>query len=215
MLGALGARFDDDEGDLSAALARVAGVELVLTWDVDSPLLGEHGAARVFAPQKGATPEQVAELESRLARLARCTRPELADAPGAGAAGGLGFGALLLGARPVRGIDWLLDRVGFDARLDRADLVITAEGCLDEQSLRGKAVVGVAERALARGVPVVALAGAVTVAPDALRAQGLTAAFSLCPGPASTAEAMREARGWLTRVSEHVVALRACSGTAP
>ncbi len=215
MLSVLGARFSDDGVDLTKAIARLADVELVVAWDVDSPLLGEHGAARMFAPQKGATSAQVVELERRLERLSQRTRPELAKAPGAGAAGGLGFGALVLGARSVRGTDWVLDRVGFDARLNGAALVLTAEGRLDEQSLRGKTVIGVAERARSRGVPVVALAGSVDVSAAELRAHGVTAAFSLCPRPVDPDTALGNARAWLTKLSEHVVSLSACWGTAP
>lgn len=206
MLRALGAVIDDARVDLAPARARLAGIELSVACDVDNPLLGEAGAARVYAPQKGASPRDVDELEARLARFAAATEPELAAAGGAGAAGGLGFGALLLGARAMRGCDWLLDRVGFDARLDAATLVLTAEGRLDAQSLRGKAVIAVAERAARRGVPVIAIAGAVDVDPAALRARGIVAAFSLCPRPCSEAEARAEARPWLERAAEHAVA---------
>src|SRR5262249_13348426 len=136
----------------NAGLAEVVGL-----CDVDNPLLGERGAARVFGPQKGATVEQVGALEKGLENLVRLCeeakregvlRGEVEpDAPGAGAAGGLGFGLrAFLGARLVRGAEHVMDLVGFDERLARADVVITGEGKLDRQSIGGKVVFGVARR---------------------------------------------------------------------
>ncbi len=119
-----------------------ACLEIRVACDVDSPLLGEEGAARVFGPQKGATPEMIGKLETGLARLAECLERDLGRAvaglPGAGAAGGLGAGlAGFLGAELVPGAQLVMDALGFDARLERADVLVTGEGCLDGQSLRG------------------------------------------------------------------------------
>ncbi len=134
--------------------------------DVDNPLLGAHGAARVYGPQKGATPEQVEELERELAHLvSACRKCGIAcdpDAPGAGAAGGLGFGlATFLGAQLVPGARSILDLIGFDDRLARADVVITGEGRLDAQTAHRKAPMEVARRARSAGIPVLAVVGSV------------------------------------------------------
>ncbi len=201
MAQALGARLLDADGrelppggaalrdlhhiDLSG-LAALSGVEFVVASDVDNPLLGPHGAAAVYGPQKGATPADVAVLEAGLARLAavvhqvRPATPPFADRPGAGAAGGVGFGAMaFLGARIRPGIEYLLDLLGFDEHLAGAALVITGEGSLDEQSLRGKAPVGVAAAAARRGVPVVAVCGRRTLTDAELAAAGIRAAYAL------------------------------------
>jgi glycerate kinase len=142
-------------------------LDLVVATDVTNPLLGPHGAAAVFAPQKGADPATVERLEHGLQRLvavAARTRPNaarLAAAPGAGAAGGLGFAGLLLGGRVVSGADLFLDLLGFDEAASGRDLVLTGEGRLDEQSLHGKLPVVVARRAGTR-VEVVAGSSALT-----------------------------------------------------
>lgn len=169
-----GRTLDADEPISAASLSRIASVKpphnpppsVVALCDVSSPLLGPLGAARVFGPQKGATPEQVERLEAGLANLVRvCRDAGLAcepDAPGAGAAGGLGFGlATFCGARLVSGAGAVLDLVRFDERCARADLVITAEGRVDAQTLAGKACFEAARRAARRGVPVRLLAGSI------------------------------------------------------
>ncbi|RZS36364.1 glycerate kinase [Herbihabitans rhizosphaerae] len=183
MVQALGARLLDAEGrDLppgGAALSTVDRVELdglhpgvrtteiVVASDVDNPLLGANGAAAVYGPQKGATPTQVRLLDNALARWAtavhRVSTVDGANLPGAGAAGGVGFAALtVLRARVRPGIGYLLDVLEFGKHLAGARLVVTGEGSLDEQTLRGKAPAGVAEAAA--GVPVVAVAGRIEVA---------------------------------------------------
>jgi glycerate 2-kinase len=145
---------------------RLSSTEVVVACDVDNPLTGPRGAAHVYGPQKGASPDDVAALDAGLARLARVLHRDLGRdvdrVPGAGAAGGVGAGAVaFLGATLTPGIDLLLDLVGFDDALAGADLVITGEGSFDAQSLSGKAPVGVARRARAVGVPVLVLAGRV------------------------------------------------------
>ncbi|MFE2869838.1 glycerate kinase, partial [Embleya sp. NPDC059259] len=148
-----------ERGDLAA---RLAGVEVVIASDVDNPLLGPKGAAAVYGPQKGATPEDVRVLDAALARWAEVVAPELTEVPGAGAAGGAGYGALaFLGARVRPGIAVLLELLGFDELLDGARLVVTGEGSLDRQTLHGKAPAGVAAAARARGVPVAVVCGRV------------------------------------------------------
>ncbi len=154
------------------------GVDLVVATDVDTPLLGPLGAAAVFGPQKGATADQVAELESRLSGWAAIcgTDPDL---PGAGAGGGLGYGLMALSGRRAPGIDTVLDAIGFDGRVRAADLVITGEGSFDFQSLRGKAPAGVATRAQAAGRPCLVLAGRVEVGRREAAAAGVEAAYAV------------------------------------
>jgi glycerate kinase len=159
-------------------------VHILLATDVDNPLLGPSGAAAVYAPQKGASAAQVAVLDDALSRWAQVVqqvRPAArADAAGAGAAGGVGFAAMaVLGAEPHPGIELVLDLVGFDAHLERADLVITGEGSLDAQTLRGKGPAGVADAAARGRVPVVAVAGRVRLDRSELRAAGFAAAYAL------------------------------------
>ena len=164
------ATTDGGEG-LRRALRRVPdGVDLVAVIDVDNPLLGTHGAVAVYGPQKGVTPETAPELERRIAALGLST----ADRPGAGAGGGIGAMLMELGATPVRGAQFVLDEVGFDDRLAGAALCITAEGRIDEQTLRGKVVAAVAERCRAAGVPCIAVGGQVgPSAAHALEALGV------------------------------------------
>lgn len=172
--------------DLTTLQARIDGVRFVVACDVDNPLLGPSGAAAVFGPQKGAGPAEVEQLAAALTSWARVVADaigaDLADRPGAGAAGGTGFAALaLLGAELRPGIELVLDLVGFDRLLARTDLVITGEGSLDEQSVAGKAPVGVA-RAAGRvdpPPPVVAVAGRSTLSATRLQQAGITHAYSL------------------------------------
>jgi glycerate kinase len=153
------ATTDGGEG-LRRALGTVPpGVELAAALDVDNPLLGPDGAAAVYGPQKGATPEQVEQLEQRLAALALPTAAQ----PGAGAGGGIGGMLMALGATAVPGAGLIIDEVGLDDTLAGADLCITAEGRIDRQTLRGKLVLAVVQHAAARGVPAVAVGGRVEV----------------------------------------------------
>ncbi|TDD54477.1 glycerate kinase [Kribbella antibiotica] len=168
--------------DLAALRARLDGVRVVVACDVDNPLTGPRGAAAVYGPQKGASPTQVAALDTRLTQwadqVAAATGHDLRDTPGAGAAGGVGFAALaLLGAELRPGIDLMLDMVGFRDHLVGADLVITGEGALDDQTLRGKAVAGIA--AAASAVPVVAVCGVNNLDPAGLATIGVQAAYAL------------------------------------
>lgn len=159
--------------DLTEARAALAGVDLILATDVDNPLLGAHGTAAVYGPQKGATAADVRELDAALTgfvrRLAAAGVPDadgLARTAGAGAAGGLGYAGLLLGGRVRSGADHFLTLLGADELLADADLVITGEGSLDEQSLSGKLPVALARRARRQGVPVHAVAGRCTLSPE-------------------------------------------------
>jgi glycerate kinase len=231
MVRAFGARTTDETGaELppgGAALARLhrldlaklrdlSGTEFIVASDVDNPLLGEYGAAAVYAPQKGATPEDVTFLENGLTHWADCVERTLGtahrDDPGAGAAGGLGFAALaFLNATMQPGIDLLLDLLDFPAHLDDASLVITGEGALDTQTLHGKAPAGVARATaeISSGTPVIAIAGQNSLTSDQLRDAGLTKAYALTdiepdpdrcranPGPLLEQLTEHIARDWL------------------
>ena len=170
--------------DLAPALAAVEGVDLIAASDVDNPLLGLRGATNGFGPQKGADQAAVMELEGSLEVFVAAAgrRPDGKDpavALGAGAAGGLGYALLHLGATRVPGISTVLDTVGLPSRIGEVDLVITGEGAFDWQSLRGKVVSGVAEAALAQGRACVVLAGRVEVGRREYTASGVSGAYSI------------------------------------
>lgn len=166
------------------AMPDLSGVRLVVAGDVDNPLLGRSGAAVVFGPQKGAGREEVRVLEAGLARWAdlaeAACRRAVRDRPGAGAAGGVGFAAMaFLGARMESGVNFLLDMLGFAEKARGARLVITGEGSLDSQSLRGKAPVGVARAAARAGAPVIVVAGRRGLTGEQLRRARFQAAYAL------------------------------------
>lgn len=196
---ALGVRFFDRTGtpfvptggtlgeveriDVSAARERLRGVEITAMCDIDNPMYGENGAAYVFAPQKGAGPEQVRALDAGLRRLAGVMRRELGmdfdELPGAGAAGAMGAGVTaFLGASLQSGIESVLNAVDFDRAAADADLIFTGEGRLDSQSLRGKVVIGVARRAKRLGKRVIAIVGGAEGELEAAYAEGVTAVFT-------------------------------------
>jgi glycerate kinase len=225
---ALGARLTDKSGfELppgGAALAQLAtldlsglhdlsGAEFQLASDVDNPLLGPSGAAAVYGPQKGASPEDVELLEAGLTRWAdaaeKASGAAARGAAGAGAAGGLGFAAMLfLGARMRPGIEVLLEMLSFGPRLDGARLVITGEGSLDAQSLHGKAPVGVARAAAAHDppVPVVAVAGVCRLSPAELREAGFAACYALSDLEPDTGRSMAAAGPLMEQLAGRVVA---------
>ncbi|WP_411576788.1 glycerate kinase [Streptomyces mutabilis] len=229
MLSALGARFLDGNGepvapggggladvasaDLSGLDPRLTDVELVLASDVDNPLTGPKGAPAVYGPQKGASPQDVETLDAALAHFAKVLEgtetvgaraAEYAASPGAGAAGGIGFGAMLLGARFRPGIEVMLDVLGFAPALERADLVITGEGSLDEQTLHGKAPAGVASAARAAGKEVVAVCGRLALAPEALGRAGIRRAYPLTDVEPDVAKCIADAGPILERVAERI-----------
>lgn len=185
----------------------VERMRITVACDVTNPLFGPNGAAPVFGAQKGATEEQTAQLDGALRRLAERTGklPE-ANTPGAGAAGGLGFGMLaFFGATLERGIDVVTDAVKLRERMREADLCITGEGRLDAQTLHGKAPIGVARLCKEVGVPCIALAGSLGPQLDALHDEGLTAWFSISDGPGELAEAVRRAPELIANLSESVL----------
>jgi glycerate kinase len=225
LVAGLGARLRDADGrpvpdggsaltrvaslDLAALRERMAGVQVVLACDVDNPLTGPKGAAAVYGPQKGATPTQVHELDSALTHfadvVAATTGVDLRDHAGAGAAGGVGFAALaVLGAEFRPGVDLVLDLVGFHRRFSRADLVVTGEGAMDEQTLHGKAPAGVAAAARAADVPVVAVCGRNLLSDESLHAAGITAAYALTDIEPDIGRCLADAAMLLVHLGERI-----------
>ncbi|MGO4533871.1 glycerate kinase [Leifsonia sp. 2MCAF36] len=217
-LAALGARFTVATGaaasDGNAGLAAIAAIDLsglrplpaggvVLLTDVRSPLLGERGAARVFGPQKGASPSDVEELDRNLAAFVRVLAENdpavtaLSDRPGAGAAGGTGFGLTVWGATIRPGADEVADRIGLQDALRDADLVITGEGRYDEQTSEGKVAAHVAALAHEAGVPVALVAGLATIDPA-----GFTDHVELTALAGSAAASLADTAGWARRAGE-------------
>jgi glycerate 2-kinase len=238
MVAALGARLLDAHGDdlpdggaaladlsrlnLGALRSRMEGITVTVASDVDNPLLGEGGAAAVYGPQKGASPEQVAQLDAALAHWAdvveEVTGRDERHHAGAGAAGGVGFGAVaVLGASMRSGIDLLLELVGFDAALQLLtsdDLVVTGEGSLDEQTLHGKAPAGVAAAAAARGIPVVAVCGRATLDPERMRDAGFQAAYAISDIESDPQRSFDEAAPLLEQIGERLARDRLLSQAA-
>lgn len=212
---AAGVRFLDADGNsfipTGGTLSRIAQIDttmlapelractITVMCDIDNPLYGERGAAAVFGPQKGASPDQVRLLDDQLragsAAIIRDLGVDVSEVPGAGAAGGLGGGLMaFFGATLRQGIDVVLDTVGFDRVVSDADLVFTGEGRIDSQSLSGKVVVGVARRAATHGVPVVAVVGDIGDGFEGVYDQGVSAVFSINNLAIPFTEARKRAR---------------------
>lgn len=228
MAQALGARFTNAAGreigwgggslkdlehiDLSGLDPRLTGVEIRVACDVDNPLCGPRGAAAVYGPQKGATPEMVAELDANLAHLAEVIKKDLglsvAEIPGAGAAGGLGAGLIaFLGASLMPGVEMVIQAVNLGERVRGADLVLTGEGKIDAQTAFGKTPAGVARVAKAAGLPVIAVAGGIGDDVEPVYSCGIDALFPLTPYPLSLNEAMRRGRELLALAAERALRL--------
>jgi len=227
MAQALGASFRDANGREvlrgGRALSQIAAIrtdtldprlaqsKILVACDVRNPLTGPEGAAAVFGPQKGATPDQVAALDAGLRNLAHRFRDDLGrdveSVPGAGAAGGLGAALMALLAAELRpGIDLVLDATRFNDHLVGADLVLTGEGRLDAQSLQGKAAVGVARRSRDAGVPCIVIAGSLAGDLAAFRREGIVDARSLVAADVTVAQAMRHAAALVQRRAAEAVA---------
>lgn len=205
--------------DCSGIDPRVRKVRITAVCDVENPLTGPSGAAYVYAPQKGADLEIVARLDAGLERFAGRLRADLGCdpqwLPGAGAAGGLGAGLLAFcGAELRPGAEVVLDLVDFDATLQAADLVLTAEGRIDGQTRFGKAPAAVAARAQRQGIPCFAIVGGIGDDIDALHPIGIDAVFSLCPGPISLASAELRVAELLADTAEQVVRAYLAAGGA-
>jgi glycerate 2-kinase len=198
------------EVDLEPARAQLAGFEIVAATDVDNPLLGLRGATNVFGPQKGVATDRLIDVDGALTRFAHLAGRQPADARGAGAAGGLGYALMLLGARREPGFVMVADAVKLPAAIRAADLVLTGEGKLDWQSMSGTVVSGVAGLAGEAIRPCVVIAGIVQVGSRELRANGIESAYSLVdvvgaraartdPAESLATVAARVARTWSRR----------------
>jgi glycerate kinase len=216
ILEALGAEVTEDRIDLSGLDRRLAEADLRIACDVTNPLLGERGAAATYGPQKGATPAQVGELDRRLARFAdaldEASGRHERESPGAGAAGGTGFGLLSLADRfrsleLVPGIDVVMAAADFDGKLAKAGLVITGEGRIDAQTAFGKTALGVARRVVAAGRPCIAVGGGVTPEGiEALAPLGVVV-VPVVERPQTVEEAMAAGTAPLVRCGERIARL--------
>jgi glycerate kinase len=196
----------EELGGLAAARERLAGVELIAATDVEHPLLGPMGAATVFGPQKGADPDTVRVLERRLSdwavELNAAAGRAVSDEPGAGAAGGIGAALLALGGRRESGAAIIAEHTRLSDDVAAAQLVITGEGRFDDQSLHGKVVSALAAGARSRRIPVLVLAGQVTLAEDTLADAGIAAAFSITDHAGSVALAIEDAANQLEGLAQ-------------
>jgi len=188
--------------DLSQVPEGARRAEFLVACDVRNPLLGSHGAARVYGPQKGATPNMVEVLEANLARFASVIERDLgksvSNEPGAGAAGGLGAGLIaFLDATLKPGIELVVEAVGLRQKIKGCDLVFTGEGRLDGQSAFGKTPMGVGRAAKESGVPAIALVGSIGEGAERILSEGIDAYFSILDGPRSLDEAMKAASALL------------------
>ena len=228
MAAALGVRFLDSSGnelppggaalaalahvDVSALHPGLANATIIGATDVTNPLCGDTGASAIFGPQKGATPEMVAELDGCLANLARVIHsdlgPDVLHTPGSGAAGGLGAGLIAFAGAELRsGIDMVCDALDFDQYAATADLVITGEGRADRSTAFDKAPVGIARRAQSFGVPTVLLAGSLGPGYDLLYEHGINAVVAIAEEPAELADSLQRGAELLERAAERAMRL--------
>jgi glycerate kinase len=204
-------KIEDPKSDTELDEEDFLNFSLEVLCDVNNPLCGEYGAAHVFGPQKGATPEMVQQLDAGLRHLAELVKTQLgkdiADVPGAGAAGGLAFGALaFMDAKLIPGVEAVAEAIGLDAELSDADWVVTGEGCFDKQSLRGKVLSGITKRAQKYGVNVAVIAGNVRVSESAWRREGIEVALSAMDPGVELHEAMASAERLLALTARQLVA---------
>ncbi len=231
MAQALGAKLVDSKGaalpfggaalanlkriDVTTLDARLANSEVLIASDVTNPLCGAQGASAVYGPQKGATPQMVAQLDAALTHYAdviqRDLGVEVKNVPGAGAAGGLGAGLIaFLKAKVIPGIDVVIQTSGLVDNLKDADLVFTAEGKIDSQTAYGKVPTGVARKAKEFGLPVIAIAGEVADDCRVVYQHGIDAVLSIAPGPISLSQSMAEAESLVTDAAERAIRLFLC-----
>ncbi len=231
MAQALGAKLLDTKGvplafggaaladlehiDVTTIDPRLADCDIILACDVTNPLCGPQGASAVYGPQKGATKEMVVKLDAALAHYAEVIERDLGidvrDVSGAGAAGGLGAGLIaFLKARVLPGVDVVIQATGLIEHLKEATLVFTGEGRLDSQTACGKVPVGVARKAKAFGLPVIAIAGEIGSGYQAVYEQGIDTVFSIAPGPISFSQSTEMAEKLITDVAERAIRLFIC-----
>ena len=208
-----------DRIDVSGLDERVRSAKVVVACDVNNPLCGPTGASAVFGPQKGATPEVVAELDAALSHFADIMERDLGvdvrERAGAGAAGGLGAGLMaLLDAELRAGVDIVLDAVGLEDQLDGADLVITGEGQIDASTIFNKAPVGVARLASQRGIPVIALSGSLGSGYEGVHELGIDAVFTLVDRPMTLEEALADTDRLVSSLAEEATRAYAAGARA-
>lgn len=196
--------------DTSSLDPRIKQTSVQVICDVDNPLLGKRGAANFFGPQKGASPEQIQQLEAGLAHLSALIHKQLgievSTRPGAGAAGGLGAGTMaFLDAQLQPGAGSVLKLLDFDTMLTGADLVITAEGQLDSQTAFGKAPSEVARHAKNAGIPCIAITGRLNESIENLATIGITSVYSICSDSISTADAMKNAAKYIKATATQAI----------
>ena len=201
--------------DITTIDPRLADCDIIVACDVTNPLCGPQGASAVYGPQKGATKEMVVKLDAALAHYAEVIERDLGidvrDVPGAGAAGGLGAGLIaFLKARVLPGVDVVIQATGLIEHLKEATLVFTGEGRLDSQTACGKVPVGVARKAKAFGLPVIAIAGEIANGYQAVYQQGIDAVFSVAPGPISLNQSMVRAEKLIADIAERAIRLFIC-----
>ena len=193
--------------------SRLRDCRIEVACDVTNPLYGPEGAAAVYGPQKGASPEEVSLLDRAMRRYAEVIAWEMgknvADLPGSGAAGGLGAGLIAFcGAQICRGIEVVLDVVGFDRITRDADLVITGEGKIDAQTSKGKVPVGVAVRTKGLGdIPVVAVVGGIGEGAELAYRNGIDAILPIVPGPVSVEKSVERGTHFLEEAGERLMRL--------
>jgi glycerate kinase len=198
--------------DVSTLDSRLADCDILIASDVDNPLCSTSGASHVYGPQKGATREMVAQLDSALSHYADVIKRDLGidirDVPGAGAAGGLGAGLMVfLKARLEPGVEVIIQATGLTEHLKEANLVFTGEGRIDSQTARGKTPVGVARRAKEFGLPVIAIAGEIGSGYQAVFNQGIDSVFSIAPGPISLRRSLSMAEELTADTAERALRL--------
>lgn len=201
--------------DVTTLDPRLADCDVRLACDVTNPLCGHHGASAVYGPQKGATAEMVMQLDAALAHYAdviqRDLGVEVRDVPGAGAAGGLGAGLIaFLNAKVIPGIDVVIQATSLVEHLKDADLVFTGEGRIDRQTAFGKVAIGVARKAKAFRLPVIAIAGEIADDYRVVYQHGIDAVFSIAPGPISRSQSMVEAERLIADAAERIIRLFLC-----
>jgi len=228
MLSALGVRFIDGKGevidpsggtlhsivaiDFSQMDSRLAHIKIEAACDVDNPLVGIRGASFVFGRQKGADAEMMKELDENLKHYAHILKQflscDVSQMSGAGAAGGMGAAVIaVLKGNLRRGIEIVLDYTNFDKHIEGADLIITGEGRIDEQTAYGKAPVGVAERAKRFYIPVIAIGGSVSPNYPAVHEKGIDAVFSITAGPMTLEEAYKVAAENVEMTAKNIAAV--------
>ncbi|MCG8701353.1 MAG: glycerate kinase [Bacteroidales bacterium] len=225
MAMALGAKFTDADNvnvdygggsvgkilniDLSGLDSRLANTEILVACDVTNPLTGEKGASNVYGPQKGADADMVKKLDANLSCFAKIIQHQLqkdiATTPGAGAAGGLGAGLMaFLDAQLVRGFDMIANTVGIEQKIAEADLIITGEGKIDEQTQYGKTIFGISQIALRNKKPVIAVGGTIASGAENMYCKGVSAILPIADKPMSLHDALTNAPTLLENTGERI-----------